>query len=142
MYGVDVWYLSKTLSDLPFDMITTFILATVTYWAVGFTNDPANYAYFLFMLVLCSLLATGFGHFMGTIATVAGKPEMAVPFVMLLLFPMFLFAGLLVNFNNCPNYLLWLQYISIFYVSTIAVYLNAVKYFRYLTLSPSPSSLS
>ena len=46
---------------------------------------------------------------MGTVASVAGKPHMAVPFTMIVVFPMFLFAGLLVNFNNCPDYLLWLQ---------------------------------
>ena len=32
MYSVNVWYLSKTLSDLPFDLGTTFVLATVVYW--------------------------------------------------------------------------------------------------------------
>lgn len=92
-YGVNVWYLSKSISDLPFDMLTTVILASIVYWAIGFTSSGANFAYFLFMLVLVALLSTGFGHFMGTIASVAGKPEMAVPFTTIILFPMFLFAG-------------------------------------------------
>ena len=29
MYSVHVWYLAKTLADLPFDMATTLVLATV-----------------------------------------------------------------------------------------------------------------
>lgn len=50
-----------------------------------------------------------------------------VPLAMLVLFPMFLFAGLLVNFNNCPPYLLWLQYISVFYYSFCLVSVNQWK---------------
>ena len=134
MYGVDVSYLSKTLSDLPFDLTTTFILATFVYWAVGFTNDGANFAYFLLMLTLIALLATGFGHFMGTLASVLGKPQMAIPLTIMVVFPMFLFAGLLVNFNNCPDYLLWLQYISIFYYSFCLVSINQWKKLNGLSL--------
>jgi hypothetical protein len=78
MYSVESWYLSKTLADLPFDLLTTFVLATVCYWAIGFTDSGSNYAYFLFMLVLVALLATGFGHLMGVVASVLDKPELAV----------------------------------------------------------------
>jgi len=45
------------------------------------------------------------------------KPELAVPLCMLLLFPKFLFSGLLINFNDVPDYLIWLEYTSIFYYS-------------------------
>jgi ABC-type multidrug transport system permease subunit len=78
MYSVESWYLSKTIADLPFDLLTTFVLATVCYWAIGFTDSGSNYAYFLLMLVLVALLATGFGHLMGVVASVLDKPELAV----------------------------------------------------------------
>ena len=124
MYGAGTWYLSKTLADLPFDMLTTLILSSIVYWSIGFTDEVANFAFFFFVLVLVSLLATGFGHMMGTCTSILGKPDLAVPITMIFLFPMFLFAGLLVNFNNCPSYLLWLQYISIFYYAFGLVSIN------------------
>jgi len=112
---VNAWYLSKTLADLPFDLATTFILATSIYWVVGFTSSASNYGYFLGILCLIALLSTGLGHLVGTVAFAIGKPEFSLPLVLLVMFPMFIFAGLLVNFNDCPDYLLWLQYTSIFY---------------------------
>ncbi len=98
----------------------------------------------MLILVLISLLGTGFGHFMGTVAFKLGKPQLAVPFTMVMpvlcmhylyfiirsqviVFPMFLFAGLLVNFNNWPDYLLWLQYISVFYYGFALVSINQWK---------------
>jgi ABC-type multidrug transport system ATPase subunit len=104
MYGASAWYLSKTLTDLPFDLGTTGVLATICYWSIGFTSDPLNYLFFMLMLVLVALLSTGFGHLAGTVTYVIGRPNLAVPVVMLFLFPMFLFGGLLINFNNCPDY--------------------------------------
>lgn len=78
MYSIESWYLSKTLADLPFDLTTTFVLATVCYWTIGFTDSGANYGYFLLMLALVALLATGFGHLVGVVASVLNKPELAV----------------------------------------------------------------
>lgn len=78
MYSIESWYWSKTLADLPFDLATTFVLATVCYWTIGFTDSGGNYAYFLLMLTLVALLATGFGHLVGVVASVLNKPELAV----------------------------------------------------------------
>ena len=117
MYGPGAWYLAKTLADLPFDLGTTTFLATTVYWAVGFTDSVVNWLFFVFMLIMIALYATGFGHLIGTIAHVKGKPQMAVPLSLLMLFPMFLFSGLLINYNNCPSYLLWMEHLSLFYYS-------------------------
>ena len=127
IYSSGAWYMAKTLSDLPWDLSTTFFLATVTYWAVGFTDDAANYGYYLLILALVALLATGFGHMMGSVVTSLGKPHLAMPLTISTLLPMFLFSGLLANFNTIPDHMLWLQYISIFYYSFSLVSMNQWK---------------
>ena len=124
MYSVNSWYLSKSISDLPFDLGTTLLLATVIYWCVGFTDDIENFVTFLVLLAFGAILSTGFGHLMGTLAFVLGKPELSVALCMLFLFPMFLFSGLLINFNDVPDGLVWLQYSSIFYYAFSLVFRN------------------
>ena len=63
-----------------------------------------------------------------------------VPLSMLVLFPMFLFAGLLVNFNNCPDYLLWLQYASVFYYSFCLVSVNQWEHYGAIECSAADAA--
>lgn len=46
----------------------------------------------------------------------------------------------MVNFNNCPDYLLWLQYISIFYYSFCLVSINQWKEYGPITCTPSEAA--
>lgn len=140
MYSLSVWYFSKSVSDLPFDIGTTIVLGTICYWAVGFTTSGLNFLYFMLIMILISILGTGFGLFMGTFAYIMKKPQLAIPFTMVIVFPMFLFAGLLVNFNNCPSYLLWLQYISVFYYGFSLVSINQWKDYGAIECPPSQAN--
>ena len=112
MYPAQAWLMSKFISDIPYDTISTFALCTLVFWSVGFRDEFDRFVFFFLYMWLTAVLAASFGAFVGVVSP---NEIASLPLIMLFLFPMFLFSGLLLNFQNTPDYLLWLQYISVFF---------------------------
>jgi ATP-binding cassette, subfamily G (WHITE), eye pigment precursor transporter len=61
MYRTDVYFLSKTLADLPIYIFFPYLFLTIPYFAIGF--NPAVDRYFIAagIVILVANVATSFG---------------------------------------------------------------------------------
>ena len=106
-YGVEAYYFSKVLVELPYQIIFPALLLLIAYYMIGL--NPAFSAYLLAacLLLFCAITGTAIGTFISAIFDDVG---MALAVLPLFLLPVLLFSGLFVNSGNFPAWLAWLQY--------------------------------
>ena len=108
-YKLAAYFLSKVFIELPYQIFFPMLLVTIAYYMVGFRSDLQHF----FTLMLISVLTALNGMAMGTLAASIFKTiEVALAVLPLLLIPMMIFSGLMINNQNIPWYFKWIRYIS------------------------------
>lgn len=62
MYRTDIYFLCKTLADLPVYIIFPFIFVTIPYYAVGLNPDAERFFTACGIIILVANGATSFGR--------------------------------------------------------------------------------
>lgn len=99
-HGMGIYYLAKTLSDLPFQIVFPSMYLAITY---TMNHEPADWFRFclcLLILVLTGLIGQSFGLIVA--AFFANDPFSAVFVAPVSILPLFLFSGFLVKVENMP----------------------------------------
>lgn len=111
VYRIDVYYLSKTLVDLPIFVVLPLIMTNIVYWMAGF--NPGWDAYFAIcgVMILVANCAVSFGY---CISCLAGSIDLALAMSPPMLILLLLFAGFFLNTESIPVYFYPLAYISWF----------------------------
>jgi hypothetical protein len=103
----------NTITEIPF----LFII----YWALGYENSIDQFA--VFALVLCACM-----NFMGSVAWVMamglGAPDVATQASQMVLLLGMLFGGMMVPYNEMPDFISWGHWLSFFTYALDAVLLN------------------
>ena len=108
-YKLAAYFLSKVLVELPYQIFFPMLLVTISYYMVGFRPELQ----YFFTLMLISVLTALNGMAMGTLAASAFKTvEIALVILPLLLIPMMIFSGLMVNNDTVPVYFAWIKHIA------------------------------
>ena len=82
MYNTSAYFLSKSLAELPIQLLFPFLFSLIVYWMIGYQNDGSKWAHFTFILELSSLCAISIGL---TVSAIAKTPLLAciiAPFLM------------------------------------------------------------
>ncbi|OMJ96370.1 hypothetical protein SteCoe_121 [Stentor coeruleus] len=122
LYGVTPFLLVKLLTDLPFQIITTFIYVVMIYFALNFNlNSSEQFFVFYGLMLLMHLCGSGYGNFAGvffpdTLAAIIWGSTIAVPLVM--------YAGYLSNINSISPTFYWIKFISAYYFGYNALAIN------------------
>jgi ABC-type multidrug transport system ATPase subunit len=125
LYSPGAFYMSKLVFDIPFDQIILIIMGFLLYLAIGLRLDTADHIFFfVFVLYLLDLTSRGWGNFILIAMPNIEAASSATPFVVIL---QLLFAGLFINYENIPNYLIWLEYMSMFKYSWSACMYNELE---------------
>jgi len=111
MYGPSAFFLSKTLSDFPFQIFFPVIFVSTTYWMTGLNPIVERFFIFVFIIVLTSNCAYSLGYI---IATATPSVQVALAVAPVVLLPFMIFGGFLINLDSIPNYFYWLSYLSFF----------------------------
>jgi hypothetical protein len=61
MYRTDVYFLSKTLADLPVYICFPFVFVAITYYAIGLNPLPDRFLIACGIVILVANAATSFG---------------------------------------------------------------------------------
>lgn len=111
LYGVGVYYLSKTLVEIPFLILIPVIFMSILYWMGGLVHDANSFLTATGIAVLIGNTAASFGYLVSAAvpsvtAALAIAPALMIPFL--------LFGGFFLNSGSTPDYLIWLKYLSWF----------------------------
>ena len=108
-YKLAAYFLSKILVELPYQIFFPALLVTIAYGMIGFRPELE----YFFTLMLISILTALNGMAMGTLAaSVFSSVEIALVVLPLLLIPMMIFSGLMVNNESIRWYFYWIKVIS------------------------------
>ncbi|ODV88931.1 hypothetical protein CANCADRAFT_131233 [Tortispora caseinolytica NRRL Y-17796] len=136
-YSPFAYFASKVLFDvIPLRVFPPLLLGLVIYPLVGLTTEGATMPKFLLVLTLFNLTAAAIFFFIGIVVR---DGSVAILFGILVMLFGLLFAGLFLNHDSIPKYVLWMQDLSIFHYAYEAMIVNEV---RYLTLVEKKFGLS
>ncbi|XP_076939687.1 ABC transporter G family member 9-like [Bidens hawaiensis] len=108
MYKLSSYFVSRTLGDLPLEMVLPTLFCTITYWMAGLKPSVGSFLYTLFTLLLVVLVSEGLGLALGALvmdqksATVLGSVIMSS----------FTLAGGY-YIQHVPVFISWIKYVSI-----------------------------
>lgn len=115
---VSSYILAKITADLPVQTILPAVFTAICYWGMGLGNDSSFTLYgMLLVTVLVSWSAISVGY-LGSAC--AHNSDQALMFAQIWAIPALLFAGFVVNLNEVPKPLSYLQYVSYFRYGYVA----------------------
>ncbi|XP_065178253.1 protein white-like isoform X1 [Sycon ciliatum] len=109
MYATNVYFLSKTLTELPFNIFNAAVYVSITYWMVGLNDELDRFGYAVAMIVLVTLCAISMSYF---VSAVSPTIHVAMAIAPMLLMPFLLFGGLFIKVSEIPVFLKWMTHIS------------------------------
>lgn len=108
-YSLPAYFLSKTLVELPFQVLFPIVLVSIEYWMIGFQNIFYKYVIMALVAVLVCLCGMAFG----TLSACAFNDlPVALAIFPLFFLPLMMFSGLFVNLQSIPEYFKWIKHIS------------------------------
>ncbi|KAG7390461.1 hypothetical protein PHYBOEH_007031 [Phytophthora boehmeriae] len=109
LYHLISWYLSKNVSELPMQVLVPVVFFIPVYFLIGIGHGFDVYIYLQLVLILLNSTAIGLAYMVSCLCPrVDIAPLIGMAFIM----PFMLFGGLLINSDDCPDYFVWIQYIS------------------------------
>jgi ATP-binding cassette subfamily G (WHITE) protein 1 len=108
-YSLPAYFFSKTLVEVPYQVIFPFMQATVIYWMVGLQAVASNYLIFCCFVILASITGWAMGVFFACIFPSLPIALAATPVILM---PLMLFSGLFANTSSIPVWLRWIQWVS------------------------------
>ena len=125
-YSPVPFYLSKLIFDIPFDQIITLIMSFLLYLSVGLSLEYSHQIFFFsFVMLILDFTARGWGNLLLISLPYIELSSMATPFLFMI---QLLFAGLFINYDSIPNYLIWLEYSSMFKYSWSAIMISELEH--------------
>jgi ABC-type multidrug transport system ATPase subunit len=109
LYSPAAWYLAKTVSEFPFQLVWPWIFIVPSYFMVGFGASASMFFTFIGVALLVSNCANGLGYM---VSCITKKSELASMLGPVIILPFLLFGGLFLNNDSAPQWLVWLQYLS------------------------------
>ena len=108
-YSVISYFLSKMIVELPFLIIFPVSTLSIAYWIVGFRSDTVAFLIACLIMIIVALCSSAMGMFLGGLFS---RIEAALAAMPMILMPMIVFGGLLVNLSTVPIYFRWIKHIS------------------------------
>ncbi|KAF2898582.1 hypothetical protein ILUMI_07596, partial [Ignelater luminosus] len=121
MYRTDVYFLSKTLAEMPIFVLIPVIYVITPYFLVGLNPELPRLFIAMGILILVTFVAVGFGYF---ISCMCSSVSLALTLAPPLVIPFMLFGGFFLNVRSIPIYLKWLSYVSWFKYGNEALMIN------------------
>ncbi|XP_014285221.1 protein white [Halyomorpha halys] len=121
MYRTDIYFLCKTLAEVPVFLAVPIIFTSVIYYMVGLNPAFVRFLSAALIITLVSNVATSFGYF---ISCVSSSISVALSIGPPVIIPFLLFGGFFLNAGSVPPYFKWLSQLSWFKYGNEALLIN------------------
>lgn len=121
MYRVDVYFLCKTLAEVPIFLAIPIIFTSVMYYMVHLNPLFSRFLTATLIITLVSTVATSFGYL---ISCISSSVSVALSIGPPVIIPFLLFGGFFLNAGSVPAYFKWLSYLSWFKYGNEALLIN------------------
>ncbi|RLN48075.1 hypothetical protein BBJ29_009317, partial [Phytophthora kernoviae] len=109
LYHLFSWYFSKNVSEMPMQLILPIVFFVPVYFLMGIGHGFDVFIYMQVVLMLVNSCAVGLGYM---VSCLCRRVDIAPIIGVVLILPFLLFGGLLINSDDCPDYFIWVQYVS------------------------------
>jgi len=128
MYRTTSFFVSKIISEFPFQIFSVTLFAVITYWMMGFQRTFVHFITFWFILILVDQVGESFALLLGIAAS---NGAVAVSLVPIAIVPFMIFSGYLLNTDKVPPYFIWIEYMSFFKYAFRALCINEFKHITF-----------
>ena len=108
-YPVAAYFLSRLVVEVPTQIILPVLNMSIPYWIVGYQRNIKCYSIAALTFILIANTSAALGMFLGGVFL---RTETALVTIPMILLPLVVFGGLLVNLGAVPWYLDWLKHLS------------------------------
>ncbi|EEY67301.1 ATP-binding Cassette (ABC) Superfamily [Phytophthora infestans T30-4] len=109
LYHLFSWYLAKNVSEFPMQVLLPILYFTPVYFLMGIGHGFSVFISMLIVMILLNSCAVGLGY---VVSCLCRRVDIAPVVGVVIMLPFLLFGGLLINSDDCPDYFIWLQYVS------------------------------
>jgi len=109
LYRLPAYFLSRTVVELPFKIVFPIIGGSLLYWIIGYQDVAVKFLTMILIMLILENCGTALGIF---VASFFEDIAIALAIVPMLLMPLMVFSGFIVNSSTSPAFLQWLKYIS------------------------------
>ncbi|KAJ8914462.1 hypothetical protein NQ315_011403 [Exocentrus adspersus] len=121
MYRTDVYFLTKTMAEMPIFIFIPILFTCVCYYLIGLNPEWNRFLTSCGIVTLIANISISFGYL---VSCLSGSISMAMSIGPPLIIPFMLFGGFFLNINSIPVYLEWLSYLSWFKYGNEALLVN------------------
>lgn len=118
---VGSYFMARTVSEIPFQVLFPFVFGSIVYGMVGLRPTGDAYFTFIMTLILCANAAVAMGY---ALSAILRNTTAAIAAGSVVIMPMALFSGLLLDMDNIATWLRPLQYFSIIRYTYHAIIIN------------------
>ncbi|EWS74862.1 transporter family ABC domain protein (macronuclear) [Tetrahymena thermophila SB210] len=134
LYSVLSYFIGRLLIEIIPQIIAPIIFGIIQFYMIGLNDHTSeNVIFYLFSLVLCSLLGFGLGQIGGTLFN---QSKTAIAINPLILYPNMLFGGFLKYSNDLSPWISWISYLFPTKYTFNAMAMNEYE-FTYFTPNPT-----
>jgi ABC-type multidrug transport system permease subunit len=126
LYTTWMFYLSRTIVELPFLILIPLLYALIVYWMIGLANTAGQFFMFYLISFLVSFAGNSMGLLLGCAISDAKLISVLTPVFIL---PFVLFSGFYKNRADLPIWLFWIEYLSPIKYSFISFVRNEFSYY-------------
>lgn len=131
MYSTLVFFMSKTLAEIPNHILTPLLFSTVSYFLLGLYPDATHFMIFFALMALMINTCVSYGYM---ISTVSSNMAVALASGPAALGVLMIFSGFFEFGSRAPAYLAWIRHISWFYYMNELLNINTWQDMEYLSI--------
>ncbi|XP_078703250.1 protein white-like [Branchiostoma floridae x Branchiostoma belcheri] len=121
MYRTDVYFLCKTIAELPYFIVLPLGFTAICYWMVGLYAGWQEFLICYAIITITANVSVSAGYM---VSTISPSVDVAMAIAAPMLIPLMLFGGFFLKANSVPVYFIWLEYISWFKYSNELLCIN------------------
>ena len=139
-YKASAYFLSKTFSELPFQLAQPIVFSVVVYFLIGLQADAGKFFLFMLFMCLCSAASISTALFISAACRTTTLATAVMPSIFEI---SRLFGGFYLPPSKLPSYFSWLDALSYVKYSYVGISLNELEGLYFVcSASQQPGSAS